>query len=113
MQYNYMDVDYQAGTRGLHYAASKGLAVVVMEPLHGGRLAQKMPESVNKLWASAPQKRTPAQWGLLWVWNHPQVTLALSGMTRMEQIEENVAIANNARPNNLTSEELAIIDQVK
>ena len=113
IQYNYMDVDYQAGTRGLHYAASKGLAVVVMEPLRGGCLAQKMPESLNKLWASAPQKRSPAQWGLLWVWNHPQVTLALSGMTRMEQVEENVAIANSAMPDSLTSEELTLIDRVR
>ena len=113
IQYNYMDVNYQAGTRGLHYAASKGLAVVVMEPLRGGGLTRKPPHSIANLWASAPLKRTPVQWGLLWVWNHPEVSLALSGMSQMEQVLDNVTIADSSRPNMLTAEELALIERVR
>jgi len=113
IQYNFMDIDYQAGTRGLHYAASKGLAVIVMEPLRGGRLTHKVPTEVNNLWKSAPQIRTPSEWGLLWVWNHPEVSIALSGMTKMEHIMENVNIAERSAPNMLTNQELALIEQVR
>ena len=70
IQYNYMDEQHQAGVRGLHLAAEKGLAVVVMEPLRGGLLAGPPPESVQALWASAPAQRTPADWALQWLWNH-------------------------------------------
>jgi len=113
IQYNYMDVDYQAGHRGLEYAADKGLAVVVMEPLRGGRLAKELPEQVAKVWASAAQKRTPAEWGLLWVWNHSEVSVTLSGMSTMEQVVENVAVADRSRPGILTAEELALYDRVR
>jgi len=113
IQYNYMDVDYQAGRRGLEYAAGKGLAVVVMEPLRGGRLAKEPPVPVTKVWGTAPQKRTPAEWGLLWVWNHPEVSVALSGMSTMEQVKENVATADISKPNNLTSDELSLIGRVR
>ncbi len=113
IQYNYMDVDYQAGRRGLEYAVDKGLAVVVMEPLRGGRLGKKPPEQVAKLWAGAPQKRTPAEWGLLWVWNQPEVSVALSGMSAMEHVVENVAVADRSRPGILTADELELIDQVR
>jgi predicted aldo/keto reductase-like oxidoreductase len=112
IQYNYMDIDYQAGTRGLKYAAQKGLAIVVMEPLRGGRLT-KPPASVANLWASAAQKRTPSEWGLLWVWNQPEVSLALSGMSTMEQVMENVATAGRSGAGILTADELALIDQVR
>ena len=113
IQYNYMDVDYQAGRRGLEYAVDKGLAVVVMEPLRGGLLSKKPPEQVAKLWAGAPQKRTPAEWGLLWVWNQPEVSVALSGMSAMEHVVENVAVADRSRPGTLTADELELIDQVR
>jgi predicted aldo/keto reductase-like oxidoreductase len=112
IQYNYMDINYQAGTEGLKYAAQKGLAVVVMEPLRGGRLT-KPPDSVANLWESAAQKRTPAKWGLLWVWNQPEVSLALSGMSTMEQVMENVATAGGSGPGILTADELALIDLVR
>jgi len=113
IQYNYMDVDYQAGRRGLEYAANKGLAVVVMEPLRGGRLAKEPPEAVAKVWSSAPRKRSPAEWGLLWVWNQPEVSLALSGMSAMEQVVENVASAEHSGPGTLTANELTLIDRVR
>jgi predicted aldo/keto reductase-like oxidoreductase len=112
IQYNYMDINYQAGTDGLKYAAQKGLAVVVMEPLRGGRLT-KPPASVANLWASGAQKRTPAEWGLLWVWNQPEVSLALSGMSTMEQVMENVATAGRSGPGILTADGLALIDRVR
>jgi predicted aldo/keto reductase-like oxidoreductase len=112
VEYNYMDVDYQAGRRGVEYAASKGLPVVVMEPVRGGQLA--VPRGpVAEVWKSAAQKRSPAAWALLWVWNQPEVSVALSGMSTMEQVVENVALADSARPGILSPEELALVDQAR
>ncbi|MFZ1914902.1 MAG: aldo/keto reductase [Dehalococcoidales bacterium] len=111
-QYNYMDEEFQAGTRGLHYAHRKGLAVVVMEPLRAGRLARP-PEKVAKVWANAPAHGTPQEWGLRWVWNHPEVTVVLSGMSTMGQVIENVAYTEHSQPSNLTADELALIERVR
>lgn len=113
IQYNFMDIEYQAGTKGLKYAADKGLAVVVMEPIRGGVLSRKPPDSVKKLWESAPNRRTPADWALQWVWNHPEVSVALSGMSTMQQVEENMASANRSGQGTLSAEELSIIDKVR
>jgi len=113
IQHNYMDVDYQAGTRGLRYAAARGLAVVVMEPLRGGLLAGTPPAPVQALWESAPTKRTPAEWGLQWLWSQPEVTLALSGMSAMEQVVENVESADRSGGDPLSAEELALVTQVR
>jgi hypothetical protein len=112
IQYNYMDEENQAGTKGLKYAHKKGLAVVAMEPVRGGRLA-KPPEKVAKIWAEAPVKRSPPEWALRWVWNHPEVTLALSGMSNMEQVIENINFAEHSEPNNLTAGDLALIERVR
>jgi predicted aldo/keto reductase-like oxidoreductase len=112
IQYNYMDVEEQAGVRGLRYAASKGLAVVVMEPIRGGRLVDP-PEAIQDLWDTAHKKRTPADWALQWVWNHPEVSLALSGMSTMEHVEQNLTSADVSGPNTFTDEELALIVQVR
>ena len=112
IQYNYMDEDFQAGTRGLEYAHNKGLAVVVMEPIRGGRLVRP-PEKVAKVWAEAPVHRTPPEWALRWVWNHPEVTSVLSGMNKMEQVVENIAAAEHSQPYNLTTDELALIAKVR
>ena len=112
VQYNYMDTDYQAGRRGVEYAAGKGLPIVVMEPIRGGQLA--VPRGpVAEIWESAARKRSPAAWALLWVWNQPEVSVVLSGMSTMEQVMENVALADSARAGILSSEELALIDWVR
>jgi predicted aldo/keto reductase-like oxidoreductase len=113
IQYNYMDTEYQAGRRGLEYAAGRGLAVVVMEPLRGGHLTKKPAGQVTRVWAEATPKRSQAEWGLLWVWNHPEVSLALSGMSTMEHVVENVAVADKARAGMLTAEELALLKRVR
>ncbi|MFY9814697.1 MAG: aldo/keto reductase [Dehalococcoidales bacterium] len=112
IQYNFMDEQNQAGTKGLEYAHKKGLAVVVMEPIRGGRLARP-PEKVVKLWQSAPVQRTPAEWALRWVWNHPEVSTVLSGMGSMQQVAENVATAEHSQPHNLTADEVALVGRVK
>jgi len=112
IQYNYMDSEYQAGTKGLKYAASKGLAVVVMEPIAGGRLAMKQPAGIEAIWDKAKIKRTPAEWALQWVWNQPEVSVALSGMSTMDQVKENVQSANRSSPGVLTASELQLINEV-
>jgi predicted aldo/keto reductase-like oxidoreductase len=112
VQYNYMDLEYQAGTRGIRYAASKGLAVVVMEPIAGGRLAVKPPKPIQDMWNDARVRRTQAEWALLWVWNHPEVSIALSGMSTLQQVKENVRSASHSGVNKLTREDLSLIDRV-
>ena len=112
VQYNYMDIETQAGREGVEYAADKGLAIVVMEPLRGGKLG-KQPEPVMKVWDSAPQKRSPAEWALLWVLDQPAASVALSGMSTMEQVVENVTVTSRSAPGMLTDEELALYDRVR
>lgn len=113
IQYNLMDTEYQAGTKGLEYAANRGLALVVMEPLRGGQLTKNVPPDVQKIWDSAPRKRTPADWALQWVWNHPEVSVVLSGMSTMEQVEQNIASASESGPGTLTEEELGLVARVR
>lgn len=113
IQYNYMDTDYQAGTAGLNYASEKGLAVVIMEPIKGGKLAKNPPQTIQELWDHAPQRQTPAEWALRWVWNHPGVSVVLSGMSTLEQVKENLGTASEALPHSLTQDELSVIEKVK
>ncbi len=113
IQLNYMDEHYQAGIEGLHYAASKNLAVVIMEPLKGGRLAIHPPEEVIQLWNTTKIKQSPAAWALKWVCNHPEVSVVLSGMGTLDQVIENIKIIEDAYPNSLTELELTTIHKVK
>jgi predicted aldo/keto reductase-like oxidoreductase len=116
IQYNYMDTESSArgpGTEGLKYAASRGLAVVVMEPIQGGRLSITPPAEIQGIWDEAPVKRSPAEWALQWVWNHPEVSVVLSGMSMMRHVEENVVSAGRSGPGSLSREELEVIDRVK
>ena len=106
IQYNYLDEHFQAGKVGLRYAAQKGLAVIIMEPLAGGLLAVKPPKEIQQEWDKTGIKRTPADWALQWVWNHPEVATALSGMNSKMQLQENLESANNSGPNTLSKIEM-------
>ena len=112
IQHNYMDIEHQAGTKGLRYAASKGLAVIIMEPVLGGRLVNP-PQPIQALWDTAAKKRSPADWALRWLWSQPEVSLVLSGMSTMEQVEQNVASADASRIGLLTADELALVARVR
>jgi predicted aldo/keto reductase-like oxidoreductase len=112
IQYNYVDEKVQAGRRGLHYAAAKGLGVVVMEPVRGGRLAA-MPQPIVEILQRSQTRRSLADWALQWVWNQPEVSLALSGMTTMQQVIENLASANVSGPGTLPAKDLALISAAR
>jgi hypothetical protein len=113
IQYNYMDVDYQAGLAGLRYAAGKGIGVVVMEPLKGGKLAGNLPAEVQAIFDSADAERTAAEWALRYVWNDPGVSLALSGMSTMEQVVENLEIAERGAAGSLSTDEVALYGRAR
>ena len=113
IQLNYMDTQYQAGLEGLRYAADKGLAVVVMEPIKGGKLAVTPPTEVQEIWNKAETKRTPAEWALQWVWNLPEVSVVLSGMSEMWHVEENLEYADRSGPGTLEDNELRLYPEVE
>ena len=112
LQYNYMDVYNQAGIKGLQYAASRNIPVVVMEPLLGGRLTKPVPE-VEALFEKCATTRSAAEWALSWVLNHPEVAAVLSGMNAMDQLEENCRIADTAQPDSLSDEVLQTITKAR
>ena len=111
IQYNYINTHYQAGQDGLKYAYGKGIPVFVMEPLLGGSLVNGLPDKAVKLLKQHKPETSPASWALRWLWNQPEVTMVLSGMNDVSQIEENTLLAKTL-PGSMSSEELKIIDQV-
>ena len=113
IQYNYLDEHSQAGRRGLEAAYEKGIPVVIMEPLRGGRLVNLLPEKAKKRIAENPRHRSPAEWGLRWLWDQPGVTVVLSGMNSTEMVEENCRIASEAQAGEFTDEDRALIEAVK
>lgn len=113
IQYNFVDENNQAGKSGLQHAAAKGIPVIVMEPLRGGKLASHLPKEVQGIWDNASPRRSAAEWALRWIWNHPEVTVVLSGMNREEQITENIRVASNAKAGTLTDADFALFDRVK
>ncbi|MBZ9570391.1 aldo/keto reductase [Methanobrevibacter sp. TMH8] len=113
IQYNYIDENYQAGTEGLEYAASKNIGVIVMEPLRGGMLVDKLPEKAQKIMNNFEIKRSPAEWAFRWVWNHPAVKVVLSGMNEEQHIKDNIRVASETQANSLTIEEKEMLEKVK
>jgi predicted aldo/keto reductase-like oxidoreductase len=112
IQYNYTDTENQAGTAGLRHAAARGLAVVVMEPLLGGRLAAP-PATVRALFDEDPAHRTAADWALQWIWDQPEVSVVLSGMNAMDQLDENLDSADRSRIGSFGPGEFALIERVR
>ena len=112
IQYNFMDVNNQAGTRGLELAGSKGIPVVIMEGLLGGRLS-KAPENVQALYDAFPVQRTPVEWAFRWLCDHPEVSVVLSGCNEPEQIEENLRIFDTVEPGIMSDEERKLMDDVR
>ncbi len=113
IQYNYMDEHSQAGVEGLRYANKKGLPVIIMEPLRGGRLVNLLPESAKELFHKDEKQRTPAELALKWLYNQPEVTCVLSGMNSMEMVEQNVKTASESPVGCMTEEDFALVEQVK
>jgi hypothetical protein len=113
IQYNYLDKEYQAGEEGLNYASDKGLGIVVMEPLRGGKLTKKVPDDINKIFENSGRDWTPAQWALKFVWNNPKVHVVLSGMNRIDHIDENLETAEETRPDSLKEKDLETLSKAE
>jgi uncharacterized protein len=111
--YNYLDINVQAGTRGVKYAASKNLGVVVMEPLRGGFLSRRPPEPVVKVFETASVQKSYAEWALQWLWDQPEISVVLSGMSTLQQVHENLASAERSGPRKLTGDETALFSKVR
>ncbi len=112
IQLNYLDSEFQAGIKGLKLAGSLNIPVVIMEPLKGGKLTDKLPEKIQAFWNETPVKRSPAEWAFRWVSDFPEVLTILSGMTTPEQVAENIRICSEAEPNSLSEKEHSIIQSV-
>ena len=108
IQYNYMNENFQAGTEGLKAIHERGMAAIIMEPLLGGKLAQRLPQKAKELFDQTVSGRTPAAWGFKWLWDKPGVTVVLSGMNAMEQLTENIETVCNSPAGSLTEEERAV-----
>ncbi len=113
IQYNYLDEVAQAGRDGLRAAAAKGVAVMIMEPLRGGKLVNMLPEKAKKAMAESGRGWSPAEWGLRWLYNQSEVTVVLSGMNSLEMVQANCRTASQALPGTLTAEDFTTLEKVK
>lgn len=118
IQFNYLDMEYQAGIKGVEYAGNKNIALIIMEPIRGGKLAISDNEldsrpDIKKILEKSNIKRTMADWALQFVWDHSEVSVVLSGMSSMQQVKENIESANKSEPNSLTAEELHTISELR
>ena len=112
IQYNYLDENSQAGKTGLHYAASKGIPVNIMEPLRGGRLVNQLPDKAKKLFADYEKKKTPAEWSFSWLWNQKEILCVLSGMNSLEMVKDNTEYADRAEIDSFTKEDKELLQEV-
>ena len=113
IQYNYLDDVSQAGVEGLRAAHAKGIPVVIMEPLRGGKLVNMLPAGARKLFAESKRGWSPAEWAFRWLYEQEEVTVVLSGMNSLEMVKENCRAASEARVGEFTQEDRALIDKVK
>jgi len=113
IQYNFIDENNQAGKSGLQYAAAKGIPVIVMEPLRGGKIVFGLPKEIDELWKTLTPSRNVVDWALRWVWNHSEVNVVLSGMSTQEQVDDNIRIASDAEANSLSAIELAVFEKAR
>ena len=112
IQYNYMDEHSQAGRRGLYHAHEKGIPVIIMEPLRGGKLVNRLPDTAKKIFEEYKIKHTPAQWAFRWLWDQPEVTVVLSGMNSDEMVRDNIQTASTVEAGELGEEEQQMLKQV-
>ncbi len=112
VQYNYININYQAGMSGVKYASGKGIPVFVMEPLLGGRLADGLPQKARDIFNGVNPEYSPAGWAFRWLWDQPEITLVLSGMNAVNQLDENISLAGKSLPDMLSDEEKAAYDEV-
>ena len=113
IQYNYLDEVSQAGREGLKAASEKGIPVVIMEPLRGGKLVNMLPQEAKKVMKDSGKGWSPAEWGLRWLYDQPEVTVVLSGMNSVEMVEENCRTASDTPSGSLTAEDFAVLEVVK
>ena len=113
IQYNYLDETSQAGVAGLKAAAAKGIPVIIMEPLRGGKLVNLLPAEAKKAMAENERGWSPAAWAFRWLYNQPEVTVVLSGMNSLEMVAENVETADSASSGELNASDFALLDRVK
>ena len=112
IQYNYLDETSQAGRDGLKAAAAKGIPVVIMEPLRGGKLVNMLPDEAKKAMQESGRGWSPAEWGFRWLYDQPEVTVVLSGMNSLEMVQENCRVASAARPGELAEGDFAVLEKV-
>ena len=113
IQYNYLDEHTQAGAAGLKAAAARGIPVIIMEPLRGGKLVNLLPAEARRAISENSRGWTPAEWAFRWLYNQPEVTVVLSGMNSLDMVAENLATAEAARAGAFTREDFDLIDRVR